>query len=115
MCIRDSYKYHHSDKTPIPNTMHNRDNYKMHYTPPVHNTTTRTATDTERVNTAKQRVESDQLMKTELHDGKNYKGGVVWSSNRKRFSKPYDKGVAAVRKDGEWTTKREDVYKRQLL
>ena len=61
----------------------------MYKRQPIHNTTTRTATETERIYTAKQQ------------------GGVVWSSNRKRFSKPYDKGVAAVRKDDEGTTKRD--------
>ena len=31
----------------------------------------------------------------------------MWSSTHKRFSKPYDKGVAAVRKDGAGITKRD--------
>ena len=63
--------------------------YKINYSPSIYNTTTRTATETERINTAKQQ------------------GGVVWSSNRKHFSKPADKRVAAVRKDDEGTIKRD--------
>ena len=39
--------------------MKNRDNYNINYTPLVHNTTTRTAVETERVSTAKQRGESE--------------------------------------------------------
>ena len=62
------YNYHRDDKTSIQNATQNRDNnYKINYTPPIHNTTTRTATETERMNTAKQRGEGHQVMKTELH------------------------------------------------
>ena len=50
--------------------------------------------------TTEQRGEGHQLMKTELRDGKNYKRGVVWSSNRKRFPKWYDKGVSAMKGSG---------------
>ena len=52
------------------------------------------------MNTAKQRGEGHQLMKTEMHDKKNYKGGGVWSSNRKRFPKSYDNGVNAMKGSG---------------
>ena len=101
------HNYNRSDKPPIRNTTQNRDNYNIKYTPPVHTTTTLTAIDTGQANTAKQRGECDQLVKTELRDGRRCKGGFVWPSTHKRFPKPYDKGVAAVRKDGEGATKRD--------
>ena len=121
------YNYHHDDKTSIQNATQNRDNYKINYTQPIHNTTMHTATETERMNAGKQRGEGHQVMKTELHDGKNYKGGGVWSSNRKRFPKSYDKGVSAIKGSGNNSMQRGtmeannkpvsythlDVYKRQ--